>query len=154
MKELARGCRPRSRTLSSASASQMRQDDLSVTHFPVVWDRWTERVEARDLRGVVRDRRAVRDDRIRMADALEAIPGVRRDRHQRVVALADEQLLQLALGRGAVAVVEEDKLDRAVRDGVVDGHPLVEMPALDDPRVDGREIDLAEPLEVRIVRSE
>src|SRR5438552_10306813 len=76
MKELARGCRPRSRTLSSASASQMRQRDLAVTHIPVVRDLRTEGIEARDLRGVVRDRRAVRDDRIRVSDPLEAIPDV------------------------------------------------------------------------------
>src|SRR5438552_7741110 len=154
MNEFASGCIPRSRMSSSRSDRQIRQADLSVAYFPVVRNLRTERVEARDLRGVVRDRRGVRDDRIRMADALEAIPDVGRDRHQRVVALADEHLLQLALGRGAVAVVEEDKLDRAVRDGVVDGHPLVEMPTLDDARVDGREVDLAESLEVRIVRSE
>src|SRR5438105_4543435 len=50
MKELARGCRPRSRTLSSESASQMRQRDLSVTHVPVVRDLRTERIEARVVR--------------------------------------------------------------------------------------------------------
>src|SRR5436190_12657473 len=154
MKELARGCRPRSRMLSSASASQMRHRDLSVTHFPVVRDLRTEGIEARHLRGVVRDRRAVRDDGIRMADTLEAIPDVRRNGDERVVALADEELLELTFGRGAVAIVEEDELDRAVRDGVVDGHPFVEVPALDDTRIHGREVDLPEPSEMRVVRAE
>src|SRR5207302_8961852 len=154
MKELARGCRPRSRTLSSESASQMRQRDLSVTHVPVVRDLRTERIDARDLRGVVRDRRAVRDDGIRMADTLEAIPDVRGNGDERVVALADKELLQLAAGRRAVAVVEEDELDRAERDRIVDGHPFVQVPALDNTRVHGREVDLPESLEVRIVRSQ
>src|SRR5438477_12486237 len=90
MKELARGCRPRSRTFSSASARQIRQRDLTVAHFPVVGDLRTEGIEARDLRRIVRDRRAVRDDGIRMADPLEAIPDVGRDRNERIVALADE----------------------------------------------------------------
>src|SRR6266513_370462 len=120
MKEFARGCRPRSRTFSSASAWQMRQRDLSVAHVPVIRDLFTERVEARDLRGIVRDRRAVRDDRVRMADALEAVPDERRDGHKSVVALPDEELLQLAARRRALAVVEQDELDRAVRDRVVD----------------------------------
>src|SRR5437868_2953877 len=154
MKALARGCRPRSRTLSSESASQMRQRDLSVTHVPVVRDLRTEGIEARDLRGVVRDRRAVRDDGIRMADTLEAIPDVWRNGDERVVALADEELLELTFGRGAIAIVEEDELDRAVRDGVVDGHPVMQVPAFDDTRVHGREIDLPEPFEVRVVRAE
>src|SRR5439155_8770521 len=153
MKEFARGCGPRSRTLSSASVRQIRQRDLSVAHVPVVRDLRAERVEAGDLRGVVWDGRAVRNDRIRMADALEAVPDVRRDGHERVVALPDEELLQLAFRRRAVAVVEEDELDRAERDRVVDGHALVKMPALDDARVDGREVDLAEPFEMRVVRA-
>src|SRR5437016_12504607 len=80
MKEFARGCRPRSRTLASASARQIRQWDLSVAHFPVVRDLRTEWVEARDLRGIVWDRRAVRDDRVRLPDTLEAVPDVRWDR--------------------------------------------------------------------------
>src|SRR2546423_14864171 len=112
MKELARGCRPRSRTFSSASARQIRQRDLSVAHFPVVRDLRAERIEARDLRWIVRDRGAVRDDRIRMADPLEPVPDVGRDRHERVVALADEELLYLTMGRRAIAVIEEDELDR------------------------------------------
>src|SRR5437867_8032894 len=95
MKEFARGCGPRSRTFSSASARQIRQRDLSVAHFPVVRDLGAEGVESRDLRGIVRDRGAVCDDRIRMANPLEPIPDVGRDRHQRIVALADEELLQL-----------------------------------------------------------
>src|SRR5207247_437698 len=119
----------------------------------VVRDRGAARVEAGDVRGVVRDGRAVRDDRIRMADALEAVPNVWRNCHERVIALPDEELLQLAFRRRAVAVVEEDELDGAERHRVVDGHALVEMPALDDARVDGREVDLAEPLEMRVVRA-
>src|SRR5438552_14152269 len=103
MNEFASGCVPRSRMSSSRSDRQIRQSDLSVAYFPVVRDLRTERVEARDLRGVVRDRRAVRDNRIRMADALEAIPDVGRYRHQRVVALADEQFLNLTARRRAVA---------------------------------------------------
>src|SRR5207253_5229635 len=153
MKEFARGCGPRSRTFSSASARQIRQRDLSVAHVPVVRDLRAERVEAGDLRGVVRDGRAVRDDRIRMADALEAVPNVWRNCHERVIALPDEELLQLAFSRRAVAVVEEDELDGAERHRVIDGHALVEMPALDDARVDGREVDLAEPFELRVVRA-
>src|SRR5207253_2581191 len=99
MKELARGCRPRSRTLSSASASQMRQLDLSVTHFPVVGDLRAEWIHTRDLRRILWDRRAVRDDGIRMADALKAVPDERRNGHKRVIALPDKELLQLAACR-------------------------------------------------------
>src|SRR5438132_7553743 len=99
MKEFARGCRPRSRTFSNAFARQIRQRDLSVAHVPVVRDLRTERIEARDLRRVVRDGRAVRHDGIRMADALEAVPDERRNGHKSVVALPDEELLQLAAGR-------------------------------------------------------
>src|SRR5207302_10933874 len=120
MKELARGCRPRSRTLSSESASQMRQRDLSVTHVPLVRDLRTEGIEARDLRGVVRDRRAVRDDGIRMADTLEAIPDVWGNGDERVVAPADEELLPLAARRSALPTIEQDALARGVRDRVAD----------------------------------
>src|SRR5437879_3864415 len=96
MKEFARGCRPRSRTFASASARQIRQCDLSVAHFPVVRNLRTEWVEARYLCGIVWDRRAVRHDGVRMADTFEAVPDVRWDYDQRVIALADEDLLQLA----------------------------------------------------------
>src|SRR5438094_3606342 len=89
-----------------------------------------------------------------MADTLEAIPDVWRNGDERVVALADEELLELAFGRGAVAIVEEDELDGAVRDGVVDGHSVMQVPAFDDTGVHGREIDLPEPFEMRVVRAE
>src|SRR5438477_12245645 len=150
MKEFARGCMPRSRMFASASARQIRQCDLSVAHFPVVRDLRAEWVEARYLRGIVRDSRAVCDDGIWMADTLEAVPNVRRDRDQRVIALADEELLQLAPRGRVISVVEEDELDRTERDGVVDRHALVKMPAFHDARVNGREIDLPESLEVRV----
>src|SRR2546428_13596996 len=86
-----------------------------------------------------------------MADTFEAIPDVRRDGDECVVALAHEDLLQLAARRRALAVVVEDELDRAERNRVVDRHSLVEVPAFDDTRVDGREVDLAEALEVRVI---
>src|SRR5437773_11971466 len=100
----------------------MRQRDLSVTHFPVVRDLRTEGIEARDLRGGVRDRRAVRDDGIRMSDTLEAFPGVWGWGDERVVGLADEELLVLTLRRGVVAIGEVDGRDSVVRGGVFDGH--------------------------------
>src|SRR6266550_4787289 len=153
MKEFARGCRPRSRTFASESAWQIRQRDLSVAHFPVVRDLRTERIEARDLGRIVWDRRAVRDDGVGMSDALEAVPDVGRDRDQRVITLADEDFLQLAACRRASAVVEEHELDRPERDRVVDRHALVEVPAFDDAGVDGREIDLTEALEMRVIRT-
>src|SRR5204862_7103210 len=82
------------------------------------------------------------------------IPESARDSHQRVVALGDEELLELTIRRRGVAVVEDDEPDRAVRYRVVDGHPFVEVPALDDTRIHGREVDLPEPFEMRVVRAE
>ena len=55
------------------------------------------------------------------------------------------------LRRRAVAVVVEHELDAAVDAGVVERHLAVLVPALDDARVDAREVDLAELDEVRIV---
>src|SRR5437899_8271908 len=112
MNEFASGCVPRSRITSSASARQMRQRDLAVTDTPVVWDRRAERVEPRGLRRIVRDRRAVRNDRERRGDPLEPVPEEWRHRDEAVVALTDEELLHLAPRGRAIAVVVEHELDR------------------------------------------
>src|SRR3954454_23563748 len=57
----------------------------AVLQRPVVWNLVVERVHAIDLVRVVRDRRAVGDQRRPRAAALESVPDEGRDRHKGVV---------------------------------------------------------------------
>src|SRR3954451_24870633 len=71
----------------------------AVLQRPVVRNLVVERIHAIDLIRVVRDRRAIGDERRPRAAALEPVPDERRDRDERVVELAHVKLLDLAAGR-------------------------------------------------------
>ncbi len=77
-----------------------------------------------------------------------------RDADQVVVILAEEVLLDHALGRGAFTQVAKDQLDHALYHAVMLGLFAVDMPTLDRARHRLREVDLAELGEDRAVTTE
>src|SRR5947209_15827010 len=86
---MPRAARDRSEPVNAKRSSAMAQR-------PVVRDPVGERIEPFDLRRVMGDRGAVGDERGRHPLALEAVPHVRRHGDERVVQLADMELLQRA----------------------------------------------------------
>jgi hypothetical protein len=84
------------------------------------------------------------------ADRRETIDDAGGHAHQLVVDLPEEHLLQLAERLRLRALVVEHQLDVPLHHRIVDGHPRVQVPALDDSRIDHRKIDLAERVEVRV----
>ena len=99
---------------------------------------------------VVRMGGAVRDNRGRLTHPLEAVPDARRNDHQRVVVRPEKDLGELALGRGFRTIVVQDQLDPARHASVIERHLAMPVPALDHVAIDGREVDLTEPREMRV----
>src|SRR5262249_17676955 len=123
---------------------------LLVLDVPVVGNVVVERIEPAGAAGIVRVRAAVGHQGKRLAQPLEAIPHLRRDDRQIVTILPQIDLHQAAPRRRPLAVIVDHQLDPADRAGVVQGHLPVVVPALDHAGVDGREVNLAELLEVRV----
>src|SRR5262245_46137400 len=87
-------------------------------------------------------------------DALHAVEHERRDHQQRRVLLAQEELVHLALRRAVLARVVQHHLGHALHDHEVIRLLLVVVPALHHLGVDDGQVDLAEPLEERVVVAE
>src|SRR5262245_32706756 len=125
-----------------------------VVDAPVVRDVVVEGIEPGRPAWIVRMRAAVCNDRERLAEPLDPGPDSGRDYDQGMV-VGPEKPFEHGPRRGrAGAVVVERELHSAVDARVVERHLAVLVPALDDPSVDAREIDLAELDEMGIVGSE
>ena len=104
-------------------------------------------------RRVVRLGRAVGQDHHLVAVRLVAVGDARRNLHETVVVLAEEDLLEFAFGRRAFAAGRTcTSLARPRQHGVVDRHRLWMCQALIDAGPRAREVDLAELHEVRVGR--
>src|ERR1700682_1552866 len=83
-------------------------------------------------------------------DSLETIPKAGRDRHEAVVVRPEKELLHDSGGRRIGSFVVYDELYPAINACIVESHLLMQVPAFDDPRINRREVNLAEPLEVTV----
>lgn len=127
---------------------------LSVSLTPVVVHlRVVERAIS-DFLFVVGDRGAVGDERGRRTKPFEAIPYARGNRDEFGIFWVEIDVLIEALGVRGRAIVEEHETDRSNDEIIVEGHHSMVVPSFHDARIDLAEIDFAEFLESRFVRTE
>ena len=103
---------------------------------------------------VVGQGRDAHEERCLCADGLEPVIDTWRDADQDRVLFADKELHKGFMGRGILAGIVERDFHHPVNTGEVVGLFLVVVPGLDDARVGGRAVDLAEPLKDLVVAAE
>src|SRR5712692_649963 len=116
-----------------------------MPYLPAIRNVRAKRIQAIYLSGIMRNGRTIGNNRHRKTDPLKAVPYPRRHRHQTIVVRPEKYFLELPTGRAVLAVVVEHEFYVSVGNGVVQRHPLVEVPRLNGPRIDTGKVNFTEP---------